>query len=370
MGVMRAPTPTLSVRDSVRAAAGASPPAMPSRAWYGSLRLLPVEFLVAVQPLGIDELPRRIHARVADANVLLNEVVARVRMEKQVALLAAMKAGGLRVHVATTIPGEVDEHLAERAARQGLDATKLTAIWLREVAPRLRVVDVGDPDVVELAEVAERDVSDLPTATLASILGPGSTWSNDRDLIDPGLAGPYVLELVLAIRDVCVLDARIYTTARGAEVVGRLGTELVRALARLDTRTRLTVGALVIAALAAAMIVVWRKPELREDLIDALQRIYDAILDELSRSYALQQDAVPKLPPPLEMGTSRPERVVARVLAVAPAPLSSDEVTMLVRRSHPTLDARVVRRTLGEHPMFVRAGRSFWQFGRALGRRV
>jgi hypothetical protein len=368
--VTSSPHPVLSTPDPVRTRVGASTVALASRAWYGSLQLLPVEFLVAMQPLGIANFPRRIHSRVADANVILNEIAAQVRLEKQVALLAAVRDGGLRLHVASAIPDEVETHIAQRAARQGLNAARLEAIWRRDLAPRLRVVDVGEPDRLELAAVTARDETDLPTAALATILGPGSTWSSDRDLIDPGLAEPYVLELVIAIRDVCLLDARVYTTARGAEIIAALGAELVRAIARLDARARLATGVLVLAALTAAMVIIWRKPQLREDLTEMLQRICAAVVEELARGYALQKEAIAKVPAPLEMDTDRPERAIARVLASAPAPLASDEITMLVRRFHVGLEASGVRRALNEHQMFVRAGRGYWQFGRSRPVRV
>ena len=351
-----------AARASARGAAGS--PHL--RLWYGSLRLAPVEMLVAIQPIGFDQLPRRIHARVADTNIILNQVVASVRRAEHVAMLVAIRDGGLRLHVAPTIPDEIEEHMPKRAQRQGLSIEKARALWRDELAPRVRVVEVGEPDRLELAAVAERDEDDLPTAALAAILGPGSTWSGDKDLIEPGLAEPYVLELVIAIREVCVFDAKIVATARGAEIIAALGTELVRAIGRLDTRDRLVTGVFVIAAIGGAAILLRRNPHWRQPAMDALERIGQAVLQEIGEGYERQQAAIGKVPPPLDLGTPRPERAIARVLAAAPVPLTVDEIRRSLRGQHATMTEATIGRHLGEHRMFVLAGRGLWQLGRRL----
>lgn len=317
-----------------------------------------------MEPLGMLDLPYRIHARVADTNVILNQIVASVRRAQHVALLAAVRDGGLRLHVAQTIPDEVERTIAERAKRQQQDPARAIALWRDELRSRIRVVDVGEPDRDELAAVVARDETDLPTAALAAILGPGSTWSADRDLIVPGLAEPYVLELVIAIRDVCVVDARIYMTAQGAELLAALGTELVRAIARLDSRGRLVVGVVVIAGIAGAAILLRRNPQLRADMREGLQRISEGVLEELGRMHELRDAAEGKLPPPLDPSTDRPERAIARALATAPAPLTADEIRRSLQGQHASLSEAAIRRHLAAHAMFVSAGRGLWQFGR------
>ena len=96
-----------------------------------------------------------------------------------------------------------------------------------------------------------------------------------------------------------------------------------------------------------------------------MQEVSTQVLNELARSYALQQQASGKVPAPLDMRTDRPERLIARVLAAAPAPLTVDEINAVIRRFHPALGARLIRGVLDERPMFIRTGRRYWQFGRA-----
>jgi hypothetical protein len=219
---------------------------------------------------------------------------------------------------------------------------------------------------VELAAVAERDEDDLPTAALAAILGPGSTWSADKDLIQPGLAEPYVLELVIAIREVCVFEAKLVTTVQGAEIIAALGAELVRAIGRLDSRGRLVTGVFVIAAIGGAAILLRRNPQWCQPVRDVLERIGQAVLQEIGEGYERQLAAIDKVPPPLEFDTPRPERAIARILAAAPVPLTIDEIRRSLRAQHASMTEAAIGRHLVDHRMFVSAGRGLWQFGRRL----
>ena len=346
-----------------------------SRLWYGKLRLAPVEAVAASYPIGIEDLPRRIHARVADTNTILDQLVASVRRPKTIALMSTIHDGGLRLHVVSTIPAEVEEKILDdrdmlrRYERHGITSDVVLARWQGELLPRLRIVDVGEPDLEELAAVAAADPDDLPTAALAAILGPGSTWSSDPDLTDPGLAEPYVLELVIAIREVCVMDVRIVTTAERANLLIGLGTELARAVRRLDARGQIVAAGVVLTGLAAAAIVLRRNPELRRGLTEVLEQISQAVYKELADGYSRREAWADRVPGPLQLDTPRPERAIARALASAPAPRTSEEIEIFLRGSHPELHATAIARELRGYPMFVRAGRGLWQFGQAVDER-
>lgn len=365
------PRSSLDAPARTSTASAIAVPLPAARLWYGSLRLAPIEVLASFSPLGV-ETRYHVHARVADANVILNELAASVRLAKHVALLVATRDGGLRLHVAHTIPGEVDEHIAERARDQLLDESKAITLWRDELRPRVRVVDVADEiDRVELAAVAASDEDDLSTGALAAILGPGSAWSGDHSLRGPGLAEKYeghVLALVIAIRDVCIVDARIYTSAQGAQLIGALGVEAVRAIGRLDTRGRLFAGAAVLTVITGATLLRRSRPQLRADLLEALQRISNAVLAELGTMTETRATAALKVPPPLAIITNRAERAVARVLAAAPAPLTIDEIGRILRARAAALETRAIQRELEARRMFVRTGRGLWQLGRRADR--
>lgn len=323
-----------------------------------------------MQPLGMSSPLRRIHPRVADANRLLNEAASSVRLAKEIAWIAASRAGGLRVLVASTVPAEVEEHLGFRARKARVDEQRMRVAWRERIAPLLRVVDPGVPDRTELAQVAERDPDDLSTGALAAILGPGSTWSADHDLLNPGLAEPYVLELVIAIREASVLDVKLITGAKIATRVAAVGTELVRALARLDTRGRFVAGAFALSGIAAATYALRRNPDARDRIVIALQRVGAEVMRQLAADHALQIEWRDRVPVPLSLDTPRPERALARVLAAAPAPLSVEEIGQVLRGSPASANADGIRAQLRTHPMFLRNGRGQWQLGERFDQRT
>lgn len=339
------------------------------RTWYGGVRLAPIEAIVSLHPLSLREDPvRRLHARVADTNAILNQLVASARKPKAIALMTTTRDGGLRLHIATPLLDEIPEKILEdrdmqrRHARFGISSDAVFQRWREQLCPRVRVVDVGEIDRAELAAITDED--DLATAQLAAILGPGSAWSSDPDLTDPGLAEPYVLELVIAIREVCVIDVQVAAASKNVALVTSLGTELVRAIARLDSRGRYLVGGLALAALVGVSVATYRKPELRQSLIHALQRVADAITKEITEAYALREAWADRIPPALALDTPRPERAIARVLAVAPTPLATQEIReVLAARGHP-IDSVRIARELRAHPMFVPVEGDLWQLGR------
>jgi hypothetical protein len=311
---------------------------------------------------------QHIHARVADTNVLLDQLVASVRRAESIAFMSTIRDGALRVHVAAAVVGEVEEKIVDgpdmqaRFQRCGITRAQVREEWNRALLPRLRVVDVGVVDRVELAAVT--DIDDLPTAQLAAVLGPGSTWSRDSDLTGPGLAEPYVLELVIAIREVCVVDVRLVAASQRAALLAEIGSQLVGALARLDPRRRLVAAAVALVAITAIAVAVHKKVELRHAFGDGLQRIGAAIVEELAEAYGLRSEWADRLPSPLTLLSARPERTLARVLAAAPTPLRPDEIGhLLATRGAPVAFADIGR-CLEAHPMFVRANQDTWQFGR------
>lgn len=307
--------------------------------------------------------PRRIQARVPDANRLLNEATASARLKKDIAWVTTLRAGGLRIFVAPHVPAEVEEHLAFRAAKARLDEGLVRGPWRDQIAPRLRVVDPGQLDRVELAAVARRDEDDLPTGALAAILGPGSTWSADRHLLDPGLAEPYLLELVIAIREVSALDIKLVTGAKLGNALVAIGTELGRAVARLDGRGKAVAGMLILGGIAAASVALRRNPEARRHVADALRRVSAEVMRQMAADQALQTQWIGRVPPPLSLNTPRLERAIARALAAAPAPLAADEIAQVLRGCAAGADLAAIRAELRSHPMFLRNGRGQWQLG-------
>jgi hypothetical protein len=320
-----------------------------------------------------ETLLQRIHARVADTEPILGQLVATVRRKQPIALVTTMQQGGLRLHIARPVIEEVerkileDPHMRDRYARHHITREPVLAFWRAEMLPLLRIVDVGEPDLEELKEVNERDRTDLPTAQLSAVLGPGSTWSANHHLTDPGLAQPYdenVLRLVIAIQNVCLVDVQIVTSTQRATLLTNLGIELVVAIGRLDTRGRWLVAAGALATLGAIAYTLRRNPSAKRALADGLQEIVASITAKLEGAYALQREWAEHLPPPLELETTRPERIVARILATAATPLTAEEIRAALATRTKPLTLEEITRELRGHAMFVVVDRRCWQLGR------
>src|SRR5438128_2161368 len=73
-------------------------PARSSRMCYGQVRLAPIDAVVSLHPLELPDDPlRRIHPRVADTNMILDQLVASTRKPKPIALMTTIHDGGLRL---------------------------------------------------------------------------------------------------------------------------------------------------------------------------------------------------------------------------------------------------------------------------------
>jgi hypothetical protein len=330
--------------------------------------------VASLHPLTLPDEPlRRIHARVADTQAILGQLVASVRRRpKPIALLTSLRSGGLRLHVARPVLREVERKILEDIdvrdyfERKQVTRDQVLACWTRELLPLVRVVNLGTPDPLESAQVAQTDATDVPTAHLAAVLGPGSTWSADHDLVDPGLAQPYdhdVLRVVIAIRNVCEIDVKIYTSSQAASLVANLGIELISAITRMNTRGKLIVGVGAAVVVAGCVYAARRYPERYHAALDALREIGATISREIEAGYALQRDWAEHVPLPLDLETPLPERLIARALAGASSPLASDEIRQALATRGKQLALGDIARELDADPMFVRVDRRLWQLG-------
>jgi len=241
-------------------------------------------------------------------------------------------------------------------------------VWRADLAPLCRVVDVGAPEGAELAAMTKRHtVVDLPTASLAAVLGTASTFSNDLDLIETGYAQRYTLEIVLAIRDVCLLDAQVYAAAETGSVLLALTDELTRAIGRMNRTTQLILLGVAAGALVAAVVAVKRNPDLRDRILETLEHARATATQQLAERSERQRLALENLfAAAIIEEPERLDHALARVLATAPVPLTVAELQARVGDPHDGIDHARVQVILESHPMFVRSARGLWQLGRHL----
>lgn len=113
---------------------------------------------------------------VVDANVLRNDILYSCRKDRRTTLVAATNAGSLRMFCAEHVIEEVNEH-SPRWAREGsIDGALFLNRWQDEYLPLVRCVDVPnglltESEAGEIAQLERIDPDDVPSATLARLLG-------------------------------------------------------------------------------------------------------------------------------------------------------------------------------------------------------
>jgi hypothetical protein len=322
-------------------------------------------FLRAICEAYADLLPRgfilRVRPVVIDADVLLKEIVAEVKRPGEVVLYAACQLGFLRIYVAESVLGEVENNLARVCAETARDYTAARAVWA-SWRPHLRVISLHDDVPAEVLPVFQRHPADVPTARLSLTLGRGLTWSNDRHLRSTGFAQRYPLHAALAVRAVSRGEMSAHTAMR-------ISTESVAAVLRLVCRAWLAAGPMQrvavlggIAAIVLAAVAV--RSRITPTLSDSVPRILAALGEGFERITEWRNLELRKVPAlPAIDANLRLEHAIARLLAYAAAPLTAPEIARRIALHGIKVSDQQVRDALGASPMFVRSGRWFWQLG-------
>jgi hypothetical protein len=117
---------------------------------------------------------------VPDASRLRNDILYACRNEQRTTLVTAANAGLFRLFCAQHVVDEVVEHSADWTDGSPVSRTAFLRRWVREYLPVIRVVRSDDellasllsPDeATRIAALAEHDLDDVPSATLALVLG-------------------------------------------------------------------------------------------------------------------------------------------------------------------------------------------------------
>ena len=113
---------------------------------------------------------------VVDANVLRNDILYSCCKDHRTTLVTATNAGFLRMFCAEHVIEEVNEHSQRWAREGGIDGALFLDRWQGEYLPLLRCVDVPsglltESEAGEIARLERIDPDDVPSATLARLLG-------------------------------------------------------------------------------------------------------------------------------------------------------------------------------------------------------
>lgn len=336
------------------------PQGAPPRRWASRRELNQIEelaFAYRVQLAHASVL--RILPVAVDANVLLN-ALARVAAGKPTDLLDAARLGLIRVYVGERVPTEVERNLEWRAQRARVPASALERIWIDEVRPLLRVVDTGELEHPNLARIVERHVNDRPTAVLSLFIGARLTWSEDPDLREEGYAERLNVEIVVAAQKVGEFDLSAHLALNiSSGSLSAAGRAVMRAIERPGPER--TVAILVVLLAAGALTVALIKDADRVKQTAA--RVAQVGVEALREASGYRDTEGGKLPAVPVPSAAEPLPVrVGHALAMAPAPLTSAEITAVLEATGSAVGKTQVETALRTYRAFVN-GPDGWQLG-------
>jgi len=138
---------------------------------------------------------------VVDTNVVLADVrwLAYKRKDSaaRTALIETIDAGTLDVYVPPSLRDEVEEHILRISIEEGLDHSRLTAVWA-EYQKKLKILDPDQNVVQSYSEGVDPD--DAVFIALAEVIGAAGVLSNDRHIAMMG-GRKISVDCVLSMRD-------------------------------------------------------------------------------------------------------------------------------------------------------------------------
>ncbi|MHB1521355.1 MAG: PIN domain-containing protein [Ferrimicrobium sp.] len=323
---------------------------------------------------------------VVDANVLRNDVLYSCRKNRRTSLVTATNLGFLRMFCAEHVIEEVNEHLPRWTREGGVDKLSFVDRWEQEYLPLIRCVDVPNDLLTEseaeaLGELGRIDPDDVPSATLARLLGAFYLSEDKRALevvYGSGLDFEFHHAWLNAIRSGSN-SAQITGALQVALIAPALLGEGLFGLGRFlySKSPWLLAGALV--AVGAAGYLAWRSDQDRaKGVLSSAGNVLFTILEtvNLFHNYALQCEEAfsrvfPVVPGWEDVGSLRSvEKVLARqcLYSLAREPgghLSAaqmhEEIPFYVKGQQ-----NAIRKVFREYPCFQEVGRGRWQVGRAI----
>ena len=303
----------------------------------------------------------------------MNEVVQGVRNGKLTSLLAALFHDSARLYIARHVLVEMERDLPDFAAGRGVDPTVAVAHWHGRYLPYLNVVDVpsawGKNDT-RVAAVADRHLTDLPTAHLAVALAPCHGLIEDPDLTENGFGNANWLPVTHASANHAEME--FIASALGIPTV--LSAELVKAAAR--ALGRLPDWAHLVLTVAGTASLYWLQNDDRAK--QSLRRVQAAVRNIVDFCAPIATQLLVRDDQARETwhnnvvypsdNRSLSEQL-ARLLALADQPMTASELAKMVNTPGSLRDrGTAIRAQLREHSAFTEVSRGRWRFGEPASR--
>jgi len=271
---------------------------------------------------------------VADASTLISDCLRLARCEQNpllrepLLLHLSRDVSMVRLYATESVGREVEEHLGKAAMNAHLPVESVERAWRDQFCPVLNLVDVAplptrDP---RLALLSAADLDDVPTGSLAELLGPCLVLSSDPHLVEAGIARKDWGNLMAHAREVGQFQAGESSTILVLFLAGSLATEAGSAAIGLARRAPLPAFAVcgVAAYLLYTYLISERGTRHRADIGaligDAWTRLGPLFARVVDCKQLLERAAfVPE-------GAPRELPVIARIVAAAPHPPSAAEI--------------------------------------------
>lgn len=195
---------------------------------------------------------------------------------------------------------------------------------------------------------------------LSLFVGARLTWSFDKDLTAEGYAERLNVEVAVAAQKVGEFDLTAHLALNiSSESLNAAGRALMRAIDTPGTPRTVAVVVVLLAA-GALTVATIKNPERVKRTAARVAQIGFEGMQELAR-YRIEQGD--KLPPILPQAADEPLPVrLGHLLAVAPAPLTIDEIVEVLTATGTPETTTMTDSALLSYPAFV-AGRHGWQLG-------
>lgn len=318
------------------------------------------------RPEGLGSAPYLV---VVDANALLRSIRYRASTGITPNIIGVSAGAPWRIFATTAVLGEVVDKMPRLAGGNEELLGAMRAVFESEFRSVITWVEVDHSEHTDrrVTEVRERDPDDAATAVLAELLAPCLVWSDDGDLIEPGIAdGEWERTAAFALlvtegherQNAVALTFSFPLVAIGA------GTHYV-------VKRAPAIGYFGLGVVAGAFLTLIASPELRGKVRARLGAVAGPIvyglLEEFVSGANDERAGMRGITPRafVAQGLLSPRAQVARIMARSHGPLLASEIRDLLveldERSAPAL--RVVRQVLIDSPEFHREGRYRWVFG-------
>lgn len=318
---------------------------------------------------GVEGLGTPPYLVVVDANTLMSSIAYQARKKVRPALVGVSRSTPWRVFATTRVFDEVARRLVRLSGGDVDLLEQMRRILVEEYRPVITWVEVDPTEHTDprVRAVGERDPDDLATAVLAELVAPCVVWSDDGDLIDPGVAdGEWRSTSALAM---LVVEGR--SRQESVALFVSFPMFAVGAASRRVAQRAPAIGYFALGAAAGVVLVLLASPDLRAAVRARLGKVMGpiayALLDEFIDAVVVEAEGKSGIAPRAFSagGLLSPRAQVARVLARSDEPLLAREIRDVLlafdERSAPPLV--VVREVLSSSPEFRRHGRYRWAFG-------